>query len=106
MALLRPLQRNDRQPDPKGPLLSTIPPQAIARANQEVQAATDKDVQGREKGKRGAYTTDRYSPGEHADIGRYACEVLLKKAEEHCTGNYRMIDQDGVRRRNSTDEER
>ena len=52
-ALLRYLQCKDGLPDPKGSLLSTIPPQAIARANQ-VQAAMEKEVQVREKGKRGA----------------------------------------------------
>ena len=72
MALLQYLQRKDGLPDPKGSLLSTMPPQAIARANQEVQAATEKEVQVREKGKRGAY--HRYSPGERADIGRYTSQ--------------------------------
>ena len=69
MALLQHLQRNNGQPDLKGSLSSTIPPQAIARANQEVQAATEKEVQVREKGKRGAY--HQYSPEECTDIGRY-----------------------------------
>ena len=72
MALLRYLQRKDGLPDRKGSLSSTIPPQAIARANQEVQAATQKEVQVREKGKRGAY--HRYSPGEATDIGRYTSQ--------------------------------
>ena len=57
-ALLRYLQRKDGLPDPKGSLLTTIPPQAIARANQEVQAATEKEVKVKEKGKRGTHTTD------------------------------------------------
>ena len=72
MALLRYLQCKDGLPDPKGSLSSTLPPKAIARANQEVQAATEKKVQVREKGKRGAYY--QYSPGECADIGRYASQ--------------------------------
>ena len=48
MALLWYLQRKDGLPDPKGSLSSTMPPQAIARANQ-VQAATEKEVQVRER---------------------------------------------------------
>ena len=72
MALLRYLQCKDRLPEPKESLSSSIPPQAITRVNQEVQAATEKEVQVREKGKRGAY--HRYSPRECADIGRYASQ--------------------------------
>ena len=58
MALPRYLQRKDGLPDPKGSLLTTIPPQAIAHARQEVQAATEKEVKVKEKGKRGTHTTD------------------------------------------------
>ena len=42
IALLQYLQRKDGLLDPKGSLSSTIPPQAIARVNQEVQSATEK----------------------------------------------------------------
>ena len=62
MALLQYLQRTDGLPDPRGSLLSAVPRQAIACANQEVQAA----VEVRERGKHGAY--NRYSPGDRAAI--------------------------------------
>ena len=68
MALLWYLQCRDGLPDPKGSLLSAIPAQVIARANQEVQAAAEKDIQVRERRKQGAY--NRYSPRDHSDIGR------------------------------------
>ena len=58
MALLQYLQHKDRLPDPKGSLSFTIPPQAIARANQEVQAAAKKEVQVRERRENEAHTTD------------------------------------------------
>ena len=64
MALLRYLQRTDGLPDPRGSLSSAVPRQAIARANQEVQAAVDSEAEVREKGKRGAY--NRYSPRDRA----------------------------------------
>ena len=51
MALLQYMQRKDSLPDPKGSLSSAIPAQAIARANQEVQAAAEKDIHVREKRK-------------------------------------------------------
>ena len=53
MALLHAqyLQHKDSLPDPKGSLSSAIPAQAIARANQEVQVAAEKDIQVREKRK-------------------------------------------------------
>ena len=50
--------------------------QAIAHANQEVQVATKKEVQVREKGKQGS--CHQYSIGEHADIGR--CVAIHVKA--------------------------
>ena len=50
MALLRYLQRRDSLPDPKGSLLSAIPAQAIARANQEVLMVAE-NIQIRERGK-------------------------------------------------------
>ena len=49
MALLQYLQRTDGLLDPKGSLLSAIPAQAIAQANQEVQAAAEKDILVRER---------------------------------------------------------
>ena len=72
MALLRYLQRTDGLPDPRGSLSSAVPRQAIARANQEVQAAVDSEAEVRERGKRGAY--NRYSPRDRAAIGRYASQ--------------------------------
>ena len=72
MALLQYLQRRDSLPDPKGSLSSAISAQAIAQANQEVQAAEEEDIQVREKRKRSAY--NRYSPTDRADIGRYASQ--------------------------------
>ena len=70
MALLQYLQCRDGLPGPK--FSSAIPAQAIARANQEVQAAVVKDIEVREKRKRSAY--NRYSPTDCADIGRYASQ--------------------------------
>ena len=49
MALLQYLQRTDGLPDPRGSLSSAVPRQAIARANQEVQAAVDSEVEVRER---------------------------------------------------------
>ena len=56
MALLQYLQRRNGLPDPKGSLLSTIPAQAIAHANQEVPTAVEKDIQVRERRKQGVRT--------------------------------------------------
>ena len=69
MALLQYLQHRDSLLDPKASLSFAIPAQAIARANQEVQAATE-DIQ--ERRKRGAYNC--YSPRDRADIGKYASQ--------------------------------
>ena len=56
MALLQYLQCRNGLPDPKGSLLSTIPAQAIARANQEVPTAVEKDIQVKERRKQGVHT--------------------------------------------------
>ena len=56
MALLQYLQCRKGLPDPKGSLLSAIPAQAIARANQEVLTVVEKDIQIRERRKRGMHT--------------------------------------------------
>ena len=69
MALLWYLQQKVRLPDPRGLVLSSISPQAIVRANQEVQAATEEEVLVREKGKCG--TCHCYTPKDCAPIGRY-----------------------------------
>ena len=67
MALLRYLQFRDSLPDPRGPLSSTIPAQAIAEANHEVQEATSI---GSKKTERGPYK--QYSTSVRAEIGKYA----------------------------------
>ena len=85
MALLQYLQRKDSLPDPK--LSSAIPAQAIARANQEVQAAVVKDIEVREKRKRSAY--NRYSPTDRADIGRYAFQYGVDVAIQVKAANTR-----------------
>ena len=64
MALLQYLQREDGLPDPKGSLSSEVPAAAIARVNQQVQAASETVREGR---KHGAYHC--YNPGERAAIG-------------------------------------
>ena len=69
---LQYLQHRDSLPDPKGSLSSAILAQAIAQANQEVQAVAEKVIQLRERRKRG--TQNRYSPRDCADIGRYASQ--------------------------------
>ena len=56
MALLQYLQRRKGLPDPKGSLSSAVPAQAIARANQEVPTAVEKDIQVRERRKQGVHT--------------------------------------------------
>ena len=66
MALLRYLKPRDGLPDPRGSLSSSMPSQAIAQANCEVQEAIQSD-----KGKRGPYK--KYSPTVRAEIGKYAC---------------------------------
>ena len=68
MALLRYLKPVDGLPDPRGSLSSSIPTQAIAEANKEVQKAILSEA----GGKRGAY--QKYSPTVRSDIGKYACQ--------------------------------
>ena len=67
MALLRYLQLRDSLPDPRGPLSSTIPAQAIAEANREVQEATSI---GSKRTERGPYK--QYSASVRAKIGKHA----------------------------------
>ena len=50
MALLQYRQHKDGLPDSKCSLTFAIPAQAMARANQEMQAAVEKDIQVREGG--------------------------------------------------------
>ena len=85
MALLQYPQRRDGLPDPKGSLSFAIPAQAIAWANQEVQAAAEKDIQVRERRKRGAY--NHYSPRDPTDIGRYASQHGVDVAMHVKTAN-------------------
>ena len=65
MALLRYLKPRDGLPDPRGALSLSMPSQAIAEANREVQEATS-------KAKRGPYK--RYSASVRAEIGKYASQ--------------------------------
>ena len=69
VTLLQYLQRRHGLLGPKGSHSSAISAQATAQAIQAVQAAAEKDIQVRERRKRGAY--DRYSSRDRADIGRY-----------------------------------
>ena len=85
MALLQYLQHKDYLLDPKGSLSSAIPAQAIARADQEAQAAKKGiQVSLRERGKRGAY--NRYRPRDRDDIGRYTQQPLprCRDTRESC----------------------
>ena len=66
MALLRYLQPRDGLPDPRGSLSCSVPSQAIAQANKEVEALREN-----KKVKRGQYK--RYSATDCAEIGKYAC---------------------------------
>ena len=50
MALLQYRQHKDSLPDPKCSPTFAIPAQAMALANQEMQAAMEKDIQVREGG--------------------------------------------------------
>ena len=68
MALLHYMKPVGGLPDPRGSLSSSIPTQAIAEANKEVQKAVG-TVDG---GKRGPYK--RYSSTLHAEIAKYACQ--------------------------------
>ena len=73
MALLRYLKRVDGLPDPKGPLTSSIPAQAIAEANKEVQKAMDQSsVTGTCGKKRGSYKN--YTATQRSEIGKYSCQ--------------------------------
>ena len=67
MALLRWLQPRNGLPDPRGSLSSSIPSQAIAAANQEVEEA----IHTASSGKRAPYR--QYSPTVRAEIGKYTC---------------------------------
>ena len=68
MALLRYLRPVNGLPDPKGSLSGSIPTQAIAQANREVENAMESTT----GGKRGSYT--KYSATQCSDIARYACQ--------------------------------
>ena len=78
MALLQYLQCRDSLLDTKASLSFAIPAQAIAWANQEVQAAVE-DIQ--ERRKQGAYNC--YSPTDRADIGKYASQHGVDVAISH-----------------------
>ena len=65
MALLRYLKPRDGLPDPRGALSLSMPSQAIAEANREVQEATNKVKWGPYK---------RYSTSVRAEIGKYASQ--------------------------------
>ena len=68
MALLRWLQPS--LPDPRGSLSSSVPSQAIAAANREVEEA----IHTISSGKRAPY--GQYSPTVRAEIGKYACHLV------------------------------
>jgi len=65
MALLRWLQPRNGLPDPRGSLSSSIPSQAIAAANREVEEA----ICTTSSGKCAAYR--QYCPTFRAEIGKY-----------------------------------
>lgn len=66
MALLKYLKTKEGGlPDPRGSLSISVPTQAISLANREVQSVISK-----EKKQRGTY--GKYTPAEHAEIGKYA----------------------------------
>ena len=71
MALLRHLQPKDGLPYPKGSLSSEVPAAAIARANQQVQAASETVREGRKRA-----TYHRYSPGDRAVNTEIPCVIL------------------------------
>ena len=62
-------------PSPSGPFSTTIPPAAIASANQEVEVVLN-DVAA--KSKRGPYR--KYTPRERADIGKFGVKNGLQVA--------------------------
>ena len=64
MALLRYIRSKEGFPVPRGPLSLSIPPCAISRANQEVQAIL------KQSRKRGPY--QKYDAEVRAQIGKYS----------------------------------
>ena len=60
--------RGDNLPDPKGPLSATIPRQAIAEANKQVQEAVNEKA----SIKRGSY--GHFDAKTRAAVGMYACK--------------------------------
>ena len=78
MALLQYLQLRDSLPDPRGPLSSTIPAQAIAEVNREVQEATSISSK---KTERGPYK--QYSASVRAEIGKYASHHGVAAAAQY-----------------------
>ena len=67
MALLRHLQPKDGLPDPKGSLSSEVPAAAIARANQQVQAASETVREERKRAAYHRYIQPRRLSHEHRD---------------------------------------
>ena len=77
MTLLRYMKPIDSLPDPRGSLSHSIPSQAIAEANREVQKAMAGG------GKCGLYT--KYSATVHAEIGKYTYQHGAAAAARHFT---------------------
>ena len=67
---MRYLKSRDGFPDPRSSLSLTIPSQAIARVNQEVQEA----MNSKEGNQCGSY--ERYSSDEHAEILKPVKKIL------------------------------
>ena len=108
MALLRYLNPQNGLPDPRGSLSSTIPTQAIAQANEQVQEAihTEKEIRGPYK---------KYSPTVQAEMGKYACHRgmaaaacffsrrLEKKVSESTVRSIKSAYVEGVRQKKADD---
>ena len=77
MALLHYMKPVCGFPGPRGALSLSIPTQAIAEANKEVQ----KTVGTADGGKRGPYK--QYSSTLHAEIAKYACQYGAAATTRH-----------------------
>ena len=62
-------------PNPKGSLLSSIPPRAIASANREVNKLVQSQSAQRPKRQRKANKNNVYSPDLRAQMGKAAAEI-------------------------------
>ena len=86
--------RGDALPDPKGPLSTTIPRQAIAEANKRVQEAAIAKA----SKKRGSY--GHFDAKTRAAMGKYSCENgVVAAARYYSKALHRPVNESTVRTR-------